>query len=65
MKNVSQAKAIWKVLYRALRVARREGNKAAMDVLLYGTGAVFFPSDGADPRHVPIEQIRFKVKDPQ
>lgn len=48
----------WKVIWRRMRVAAREAHKAHLDALIYGTGAVFVPNDGGDPRHVPIEELR-------
>jgi len=46
----------WKRHYRALRVSLRESEKMALDVRLFGTGAMFLDDDG-DPRHVPLSDI--------
>lgn len=51
------AKQHWKRYYRLLRVARREALKSAIDMMCYGTGAVFIPNNGSDPRHIPTENI--------
>jgi len=40
-----------------MRVAIREANKASMDVMIYGTGAVMIPKDGGDPKHVPLANL--------
>jgi len=50
----------WKKAWRYIRVARRESRKARTDLLLYGTGAVLVPNNGADPCHIPLEQIRLE-----
>ena len=52
------ARQWWKMYYRLLRVTKRETHKATMDLILYGTGAVFVPKNGDDPYHVPIEKLR-------
>lgn len=52
------AKQRWKVTWRAIRVSRRETKKAAVDIAIYGTGAVFIPNDGGDPQHVPLEALQ-------
>jgi len=47
------AKQTWKRIWRSIRVARRESNKALHDTLLYGIGAVRYNGQGADPEHIP------------
>lgn len=51
------AREAWKILYRRLRVARREMAKATNDTLIYGTGGVMFPADVRDPYHIPLWQL--------
>ena len=50
----SNARIWWKATYRMLRIARRETRKACTDVMIFGTGIVFVPKDGSEPRHVPL-----------
>lgn len=50
----------WKIVWRALRVAAREGRKAAEDMALFGTGIVVFPL-GGDPYCLPPDQVAFRV----
>lgn len=52
------AKQQWKKYHRLLRVCRREAEKAAIDVMLFGQGAVLVPANGADPQHIPLREIR-------
>lgn len=47
----------WKIAYRRYRVIRRERHKAMTDMMAAGTGVIFVPDDGGDPRHVPIEEL--------
>ena len=49
------AKQRWKIIHRAMRIARREANKASVDCMMYGTGVVRITSDGA--KHVPLSDI--------
>jgi len=42
----------WKIYYRALRVARREANKASADMISFGTGIVCI--NNGEAKHVPI-----------
>lgn len=42
-------------------VARREARKAHRDMLLFGTGVVWCPNDGGDPKHIPIEEFQWPV----
>jgi len=51
------AKQRWKKLYRAIRVSRRENLKAIEDMMLFGTGCVFVPNDGSDPRRIDIKDM--------
>ena len=51
------AREYWRVVYRMIRIARRETLKAAMDTMIYGTGAVYIPANGDDPRHVPWPEM--------
>ena len=53
------ARERWKIHWRAIRVSRREHQKAMRDLVIYGTGAVFVPTEG-DPRHVPLDEISDK-----
>jgi hypothetical protein len=46
----------WKHCYRLYRIALRESLKAYTDVLVFGSGAVGFYSDGL-PKHIPITDI--------
>jgi hypothetical protein len=48
----------WKIVYRKLRIARREAIKAAADMMMYGTGAVMVPNDGGEVKHIPISDIK-------
>ena len=52
------ARQWWKIVYRRMRVSRRESLKAMRDVMTYGTGAVMIPSDGSPPYHVPVATLR-------
>lgn len=54
---MTPAKRWWKKYYRLQRVAKREAMKSLLDMTIYGTGAVFVPNDGSDPRYVPISEI--------
>lgn len=54
------ARKAWKVYYRKVRVVRRETLKATIDTVLYGTGVVLIPSDGGDPKHIPIAEFKFE-----
>lgn len=58
-RRVSPARASWRISYRSLRVARREHGKAMLDLVSYGTGVVYVPHDGSDPRHIPLTELRF------
>jgi hypothetical protein len=51
------AKERWRATNRRLRVARREAQKAAADMVVYGTGVVYVPAGGGDPRHVPFSEL--------
>lgn len=59
------ARVRWKVVRRLIRVVRRENRKALRDCALFGSGVVFFPNDGSDPRHIPIEQVRLEAVNAQ
>ena len=50
----------WKKFYRTLRVTRREAYKAALDVMMYGTGVMIIPNDGSDPKHMPFDKVTDK-----
>lgn len=52
----STPRSFWKVFYRLARVAARESEKASIDTMLYGVGYIECPSDGGDPRHIPIDR---------
>ena len=57
-------RAAWKVLYRLLRICRRESAKAAKDFVIFGIGAVMFDPTLPDCiRHVPIEELQTKYKE--
>ena len=43
----------WKTFYRQLRIARREVQKAALDLLVFGTGAIFMGNNGI-AKHIPL-----------
>ena len=47
----------WRKYYRAMRVARRECNKAFIDMIIYGSACVFFPDTDGDPVYIPMESI--------
>lgn len=51
----------WKIIYRTSRIARREAVKAAADMMMFGTGVVFIPNDGGDPKHVPLKDMQAEV----
>ena len=53
------AKKAWKTIYRLLRIAKREGQKAATDTMIYGSGFVFIEEDG-EAHHIPLGDIRVK-----
>ena len=50
----------WKAAYRLLRIARREGGKAAIDCMMWGTGAVLHKPNG-ECEHIPFADLRFPV----
>lgn len=50
----------WKVVWRLLRVSRRESAKAALDTMLHGIGCTYVGPDGI--RHVPAEEL-FQASD--
>jgi hypothetical protein len=51
-------RAQWKRYYRQLRIIRRESLKAAMDVLLFGTGCVRVGSEVKDfIEYVDIREV--------
>lgn len=52
-------RATWKAYYRLLRICRREAAKASIDMMLFGNG--FVDTSGSEPRHIPIEQVYFRV----
>ncbi|MCG7932092.1 MAG: hypothetical protein N0E44_18840 [Candidatus Thiodiazotropha lotti] len=56
------AKANWKWLYRRIRIARREADKAMLDCMLYGSGFIQFRSYG-HPEHIPFRDIKIMVED--
>lgn len=35
-----------------------ESDKAAIDMMIYGTGVMKIPNDGGDPKHIPIGDFR-------
>jgi hypothetical protein len=57
MSNLT-AKQKWKRFYRAIRIARREADKAILDMMIYGTGIVLMPKDGSDPCCIPLADIK-------
>jgi len=62
--NDMTARQAWKKYYRLVRVMKREGLKAAIDTMMFGTGAVFLPDDtNSDPYHVPFSEIIIKGVD--
>lgn len=61
LKNSSPARRWWKRVWRRIRVCRREGNKAIVDTMIYGTGAVFVPKDGSDPHHIPVDELKEEI----
>lgn len=52
----------WKKFYRLTRVARRETMKAAIDMMIYGTGFMKVSNDGSDPEHVPFEKVKINYE---
>lgn len=54
--SMTPARLWWKQYYRMMRVCRREVLKAAEDMMIYGTGAVFY-GKGTGPRYAPFSQI--------
>lgn len=50
-------RATWKWWYRKMRICRRETSKAAVDMLVYGSGFVQMGPDIPDfVRHVPFDE---------
>ena len=48
----------WKAYYRLIRIFHREVQKASLDMLIYGTGAVEISDEIPDiTRYVPLEEI--------
>lgn len=54
------SRSVWKWYYRKMRVIVRENEKAAVDMVTYGSGYVKTFDDGSDPQHVPIKDVRIK-----
>ena len=52
-------RATWKTSYRLLRIARREANKAAQDMVLFGIGFTFISDDGVC-KHIPVQDVILK-----
>lgn len=48
-------KGQWKVVWRLIRVGRRESAKATMDTMLYGIGCTYVGHDGI--LHVPAAEM--------
>ena len=46
-------KTEWNAFYRRLRIVRREAQKAALDLLVFGTGAIFLGNNGM-VKHIPL-----------
>lgn len=61
-KTYSNSRIWWKAAYRLLRISRREMEKAANDVMIFGTGVVLVPKDGSDPRHIPFNDLSWYSK---
>ena len=54
----STPRQVWKSIYRQYRIVRRESNKAFLDMVIYGSGAVRTASDVSDGiAHVPIQDL--------
>ena len=53
---MNAARTWWKAYYRLQRIARREGHKAWLDVMLHGTGVIFHGDDGSI-KHVPLSNL--------
>jgi hypothetical protein len=51
----------WKILYRAIRVARREARKVAIDVMVYGTGVLYVPNNGDDIYRVEPWRVVYDI----
>jgi hypothetical protein len=51
------ARGIWKTFYRKIRVCKRESLKAGNDMMVYGTGCVYVPNNGDDPRRIHPHDI--------
>ncbi len=52
----------WKKIHRILRVEKRESLKASVDMMIFGTGAVMVPDDGAVPYSIRPEVFRLVNK---
>ena len=37
---------------------QKECDKVGVDLIAFGTGVMFVPSDGSSPRHVPLSEFR-------
>jgi len=53
------AREAWNIYYRYIRVTRRENAKAHRDLMKLGTGIVFYPNNGDDPKRIPVDKFRF------